>query len=205
MTTDAPTPSSTHAARRLEALSDIVFGLAMTFLASRLPLPGASDPAPTWHSLAIRVGPSLSALALSFTIAGIYWFGHHRRLSQAAPPTSGEIVLNFAFLLVVMLLPATTELVERFGNHGSTVSIYAAHLTLLSGLYLLLWYVTIHRSHRQAGRELPTSLLAGPAWGFLVFLSATLIASRRPGISHTLLFAGFLGPFIARLVGARRA
>ena len=188
----------THAARRLEALSDIVFGLAMTFLASRLPLPGLTDPAPTWHSLAVRIGPSLSALGLSFSIAGIYWFGHHRRLAQGGPPSSLEVVLNFAFLLVVMLLPSTTEIYERFGTSGSMVSIYCAHLALLSGLYLLLWVLTISRSQR-APAPMSWRQATGPSFGLAVFLIATMLAFRHPALSQNLLLLAFLGPLVTRM------
>ena len=193
----------THAGRRLEALSDIVFGLAMTFLASQLPLPGLTDPAPTWHNLAVRTGPSLSALGLSFAIAGIYWLGHHRRLAEGPPPTPSEVALNFAFLLIVMLLPSTTELYVRFQNQGSTVSIYCAHLALLSGLYLVLWILTISRSRWIAGPALSWRQAAGPVYGCAVFLCATAIAFVRPAVSENLLWAAFLGPLVTRLATAR--
>ncbi len=195
--------SQTHAARRLEALSDIVFGLAMTFLASRLPLPGLTDPAPTWHSLAVRVGPYLSALGLSFSIAGIYWFGHHRRLAEGGPPNSFEVVLNFAFLLVVMLLPSTTEIYERFGTRGSMVSIYCAHLALLSALYLLLWVLTISRSRSRAGAPMSWRQTIGPSFGLAVFLVATMLAFRHPALSQNLLLLAFLGPIVTRMTAAQ--
>ena len=188
-----------HASRRLEALSDIVFGLAMTFLVSRLPISRLPPSGPTWRGVVLLFGPYLFTLLMSFSIAGLYWFSHHRRLLLTPRHTSFAVVLNFAFLFVVMLLPTTSAMYGTYGNAGSMVSIYCAHLSLLSLLHLLLWLLTIRSSHRPGGRWLPWGFAVAPAFGSTVFISAAITALWRPDVSALLLFAGFLSPFVARL------
>ncbi len=187
-----------HASRRLEALSDIVFGLAMTFLVSRLPMPGPSQPAPSWSDLERLLGPHLVALALSFSVATLYWFGHHRRLALSPPPDALELFLNFGFLLLVMLLPTTTDLLGRYGSDGSAVSVYCTHLGLLSVLNLVLWAMTIGHSRRPGGRRLAWHLLAGPVFGTVVFALSGIIAIWWPDAAQALVYSAFLTPLIAR-------
>ena len=68
--------------RRLEQLSNTIFGVAMTLLAYDLPRNAQLNTAPGWADLYHLYAPRLIALVLSFVIAGIFWFSHHRRLAR---------------------------------------------------------------------------------------------------------------------------
>ena len=65
--------------RRLEALSNTIFGVAMTLLAYDLPKQKLMVATPDWHAIAAVYGTNLLALLLSFVIAGMFWFSHQRR------------------------------------------------------------------------------------------------------------------------------
>ena len=60
--------------RRLESLSNTIFGVAMTLLAYDLPKSGQFASAPDWADLYHLYAGRLSALVLSFIIAGLFWF-----------------------------------------------------------------------------------------------------------------------------------
>src|SRR5438552_1691272 len=68
--------------RRLESLSNTIFGVAMTLLAYDLPKTGTFASLPDWADLYRLYAGKLSALMLSFIIAGLFWFSHHRRLAR---------------------------------------------------------------------------------------------------------------------------
>ena len=68
--------------RRLEMLSNTIFGVAMTLLAYDLPKTGTFASLPDWTDLYRLYAGKLSALVLSFIIAGLFWFSHHRRLAR---------------------------------------------------------------------------------------------------------------------------
>ena len=86
----------------------------MTLLAYDLPKTGAFA--------TCRIGPisitsmsrKLSALVLSFIIAGLFWFSHHRRLARQPEAGRGIAILNLVFLLSIILLPVTNGL---YGNY----------------------------------------------------------------------------------------
>src|SRR5450631_2536161 len=56
--------------RRLESLSNTIFGVAMTLLAYDLPKAGQFQSPPGWTDLYHLYAPRLSGLVLSFVIAG---------------------------------------------------------------------------------------------------------------------------------------
>src|SRR5258707_6834641 len=96
--------------RRLEALSNAIFGVAMTLLAYDLPKPSKFVNAPAWIDLVRAYAQPLIALMISFIIAGVFWLSHRRRLTFAPEGSRGEVFLNLLFLLSIVILPVTNGL-----------------------------------------------------------------------------------------------
>src|SRR5947209_12086019 len=80
--------------RRLEALSNTIFGVAMTLLAYDLPKAARFTKAPDWMDLVHAYAQPLIALMISFIVAGLFWFSHHRRLALSPEGSRGEVFLN---------------------------------------------------------------------------------------------------------------
>ena len=76
--------------RRLEMLSNTIFGVAMTLLAYDLPKARGFAKAPNWIDLLNAYAQPLIALMISFIVAGLFWFSHHRRLAVAPEGSRGE-------------------------------------------------------------------------------------------------------------------
>ena len=93
--------------RRLESLSNTIFGVAMTLLAYDLPKAAVFTSAPGWSDLAHVYSGKLAGFALSFIIAGVFWISHHRRLARQPVGSRGMVILNLFFLLSIVLLPVT--------------------------------------------------------------------------------------------------
>src|SRR5882757_3178972 len=83
--------------RRLEALSNTIFGVAMTLLAYDLPRASKFATAPAWIDLVRAYAQPLIALMISFIVAGLFWFSHHRRLAVAPEGSRGVVFLNLIF------------------------------------------------------------------------------------------------------------
>src|ERR1700739_874728 len=114
--------------RRLESLSNTIFGVAMTLLAYGLPNAAHFDAAPTWADLYHAYGGKLSGMIMSFIIAGVYWFSHQRRLARQPLGSRGEVILNLLFLLSIILLPVTNGLNGTYGLTGVVAVLYGLHL-----------------------------------------------------------------------------
>src|SRR5271169_1658951 len=96
--------------RRLESLSNTIFGVAMTLLAYDLPKGAQFKSMPGWLDLYQLYAARLSGLVLSFVIAGIFWFSHQRRLTRQPYGSRNVVFLNLLFLLTIILLPVTNSL-----------------------------------------------------------------------------------------------
>ena len=59
--------------RRLEALSNTIFGVAMTLLAYDLPKASRFANAPAWIDLVNAYAQPFIALMISFIVAGVFW------------------------------------------------------------------------------------------------------------------------------------
>ena len=68
--------------RRLEALSNTIFGVAMTLLATNLPKGQVLDGAPIWSTISAVYLLQVVALLISFIVAGMFWVSHQRRLAH---------------------------------------------------------------------------------------------------------------------------
>src|SRR3979411_3545462 len=93
--------------RRLEMLSNTIFGVAMTLLAYDLPKASSFKGAPGWIDLVRVYAQPVIALAISFVVAGVFWFSHHRRLAVAPGGSRGEVFPNLVFLVSLIILSLT--------------------------------------------------------------------------------------------------
>jgi len=67
--------------RRLEALSNTIFGVAMTLLAYNLPKGQVLNGVPVWSTIWAAYQSQIIALLISFVVAGMFWISHQRRLA----------------------------------------------------------------------------------------------------------------------------
>ena len=115
--------------RRLEMLSNTIFGVAMTLLAYDLPKASRFASAPGWIDILNVYAQPVIALAISFVVAGLFWFSHHRRLAVAPEASRGVVFLNLLFLLSIIILPVTNGLYGSYRLDGVVAVIYGIHLS----------------------------------------------------------------------------
>ena len=129
--------------RRLEALSNTIFGVAMTLLAYDLPKARGFAKAPSWIDMVNAYAQPLIALMISFIVAGMFWFSHHRRLTVAPEGSRGEVFLNLIFLISIVMLPVTNGLYGVYRLDSVVAVSYGFHLTVIAGLNALLWVLAL--------------------------------------------------------------
>ena len=177
--------------RRLESLSNTIFGVAMTLLAYDLPKSGQFDHLPTWRDLYQLYSGRMAGFVLSFVIAGIFWFSHQRRLARQPYGTRNVVFLNLLFLLSIILLPVTNGLDSTYGQSRAVTVLFGLHLTAIAGLNSTLWWL-IHRQqpHRPE--------LIGSLFPLLVFVPGTMVALFSPQLAKYIWLLGFGGLFVRR-------
>jgi uncharacterized membrane protein len=151
---------------RLASLSDAMFGVAMTLLATTLVAYVDQLTGSALEMIRSLSGP-LSAVALSFAISAVYWISQQRRLSMTQLLTPWQTRLHLVFLFLIVLLPISTRLFARHGTTSAQVVIYGSHLTLISAANLALW-IEVHRRVDARLAVIPSALV-------LVMIAAGLV------------------------------
>jgi len=183
--------------RRLEMLSNTIFGVAMTLLAYDLPKASQFANAPGWIDLVRAYAQPLIALTISFIVAGLFWFSHHRRLAIAPEAGRGVVFLNLLFLLSIIILPVTNGLYGVYRLDGVIAVIYGLHLTVIATLNALLWILALK------GRGDP-QLLATALFPVLVFVLGTAVALVVPSVAQFFWCLAFGAPFAGWLAARRQ-
>ena len=115
--------------RRLEALADGFFAIAMTLLVLDLSTgePGESVPA-------VLRGESTHLLLYfdSLLALGVLWFGHRNAFTFVHRTDHPHTWLNLAMLGFVGLVPWTTSLAAQHLHDPLAVSVYSANLVIVT-------------------------------------------------------------------------
>ncbi len=181
--------------RRLEMLSNTIFGVAMTLLAYDLPKTGTFASLPDWTDLYRLYAAKLSALVLSFIIAGLFWFSHHRRLALQPEAGRGIVILNLFFLLSIILLPVTSGLYGNYRLSSAVAMLYGINLTLIAGFNALLWWFADKGNWPN---------LTAAIFPVLVFVPGTIVAAFYPQFAQYIWGLAFF-TVLARRLAARMA
>jgi uncharacterized membrane protein len=194
-----PNSSDLFDMRRLEALSNTIFGVAMTLLAYRVPTAQFLNGAPVWSTIWAAYHPQIVALLISFAAAGMFWFSHQRRSAYAPLATRSVVFLNLLFLLAVIALPITSGLLGTYGDARDVVVLYSGHLAVISGLNAILWLL----ASLPRGRP---DRAVGSIFATVIFIAATFVAlvASLTEIAKFMLYGAFATPVIDAIMAARR-
>jgi uncharacterized membrane protein len=184
--------------RRLESLSNTIFGVAMTLLAYDLPRGSQFARAPGWAELYDVYAARLIALMLSFIIAGVFWVSHHRRLARQPHAHRGVVIINLFFLLSIILLPVTTGLDGNYGESSAVAVLYGLHLSTIAGLNSWLWWIVTRGQH-------PRPELVGAFFPLLLLLPGTALAAVAPQYAKYVWILAFSALLAHRFVRGRSA
>ena len=131
---------------RLAALSDGIFGVAMTLLLLDLHVPAKElirDEAGLTHAL-LSLTPQLFVYLMSFITLGIFWVGQQTQLNHLERSDRQLTWIHLAFLFMVTLLPFSTRLLTDFIEFRPALLVY--------WLNLLLFGITLYVSWGRATR-----------------------------------------------------
>jgi uncharacterized membrane protein len=165
---------------RLGSLSDTMFGVAMTLVATTL-LPTIQTHKGSTFDLLQNMSGELVTVVLSFGISARYWISQQQRLAIQRAVTQRQTWLNLVFLFLIVLIPISTSLPGLAGPEAirSSVTVYGAHLALIATINLLLWRELRHNPRARDGAK-----RSGLALAF--FLAALAVGSIYPSLAFFL-------------------
>ena len=120
---------------RVLSFSDGVMSIAITLLVLNidLPIPNSEATAAAANVLQLlkALSPELSAFLVSFVIVAYAWVGHHRLLADLERIDRVFITWNFAYLLLVALVPLQSQLIGLYDTNPLALNVYSLMFALL--------------------------------------------------------------------------
>jgi uncharacterized membrane protein len=179
---------------RLASLSDTMFGVAMTLVATTL-LPSIQAHTGSILALLPAIRGELFTVVLSFMISARYWVSQQQRLAMTDVVTPFQTALHLLFLFLIVLVPISTSLdgLTGSGARRDSVIIYGTHLTLLALVNVLLW-IKIHRAASARLQMTQSSLALG------LLMVALVVGAIRPRLAVYAWFTVLATPQLARFL-----
>ncbi len=126
---------------RLAALSDGIFGVAMTLLLLDLHVPAKElihNEADLRGAL-LGLARQLLVYLMSFITLGIFWVGQQTQLNNLTRSDRHLTWLHLAFLFPVTILPFSTRLLAEFITYRTALLAYWFNILVLGALLYFCW------------------------------------------------------------------
>jgi uncharacterized membrane protein len=143
----------TYNKRRVEALSDGIFAIAMTLLVLNLKTPTGFPPGHIWRALQHDWILWLS-FALTFGLAARFWTLQHEVFDVIEHLNRRALTLAFIFLGLISVLPFTTSLLSDHFSDPSVLALYLAHEFTIALTLVLFLETCRNHGHTLANAEL---------------------------------------------------
>ena len=182
---------------RLEAFSDAVFAIAITFLALDLRTSG-EEGVPLREELA-DLWPAYLAYVLSFLTILIMWLNHHAMLLWVHRVEGKLMVANGALLLLVAAVPfPTTVLGEHLGSGEAALAtlLYACLFLAITLAFGWVWLTLAAERRRLAPNLRPDEVrhtarfLVVGAIGYAIAAALAFVAALA-SLAVTIAMAGY--------------
>jgi uncharacterized membrane protein len=183
---------------RIVAFTDGVFAIAITLLVLSLEVPPELAGADL-HEFLVESWRQFFAYFLSFAVIGRFWISHHDMFSLLHDFDRRLMVLNLAYLSLIVLIPFPTELLGDFGDRTDAVVLYAAAVGTAALLTARIIRDALGRGLVAPGRrERAERMAAGIMVPAVVFYVSIPVALLSP-LAGQLVWLGLLLQRLPRL------
>jgi uncharacterized membrane protein len=186
---------------RLIAFADAVVAIAITLLV--LPLVdvlGSAAPDKDLGAVLAEDAAQFGAFLLSFLVIARLWRAHHRLVEQVGAYDSAFVLVNFGWLLTVVVLPFATQVSAVYGTDRLAIGVYIGTMTASSACLSLLSLQIWRRPHlRRTGTDIRPDLPFASLVTTGMLAVALVIGVLVPEINYFALLLLFLtGPIESR-------
>ena len=168
---------------RLEALSDGVFAIVMTLSVFSIHIPAVPDGAYStlglWNALG-ALFPLIVSYVVSFTILALYWTSHHAFFHFFTSTIDQTLTqLNMLYLMFIVCIPFTAELLGKYHENILAVWIYGANVLVLGAIFYGMYAYSTHSPNielvpmtHHAKIQTIVRILLTPAFALLAMFAA---------------------------------
>lgn len=131
--------------RRLEALTDGIFAIAMTIMVVTIQIPiGPIHTTDLFVQTASGIVPKYALYFLSFLLLAVFWVDHH--MFYMVKKTNFTLIwLNIFWLMFIALLPLSTSIIAQFPQHQLAQLIFDFNLLFIGLFFYLIWKYSVNK------------------------------------------------------------
>lgn len=147
-------------AKRLEALTDGVYAIAMTLLVLNIEIPNIHKNI-TSRLLYIQLlnqWPLFLHYVMSFVLLGAFWIIHHVQFNRIKRVNRPLLWINIFGLMFIALIPFSTSYIADYGDFTIATLVFHCNM-LLIGLTFFINYVYATINHRMVDKDLDNKII----------------------------------------------
>ena len=172
-----PTSPPLPGTGRIEAFSDGVIAIIVTFMVLDLKLPAAAASGGLWPDMLLPLLPKVAAYAWSFLLVAAMWVNHHQLMHTVRHATLGLLWCNALLLFWLSLIPLVTGFVGEHPEVPRAVASYGFVLFASAGSFTVLRaYAARHERANPAVAALHAAIIRKSAFGTMIYAAATPLA-----------------------------
>ena len=135
--------------KRIEALTDGVFAIAMTLLVLNLEIPAIPEgaAAQVLPKLVLGLWPNFFNYALSFILLAIFWIVHHRQFHFIKAIDQRLLWINILGLMFIALIPFSTSLTAEHGDVQVAAVLFECNLLAIGSIFYIHWSYATGKRH----------------------------------------------------------
>jgi uncharacterized membrane protein len=187
---------------RIDALTDGLFGVAMTILVLNLKLPDGFHPADAGALTQAlwELWPKFLPYVLSFYVLGSIWLSNIKLRSRSDFVDKRYVFWWLLYLLFATCLPFSTSVVGEFAHYRSGVWLYSLNLAILaaSGYRLVALSPNLEDDEQVLDRKVSLRLLMATC----ALCAGLSLISPSKALWVYVLNVG--APYLARWIGSKR-
>ncbi len=137
--------------RRINALTDATFGVAMTILILSVEMPEDLTTENMLLMFKDHVLPSLLIYGLGFIILGSFWNESHSHNHLVFKSDVLSSWLYILFLMIICIIPFSSHFVLHYPNQKLSVLFYLFNLLIAKVINIILVYYTWRKNYLKPG------------------------------------------------------
>jgi TMEM175 potassium channel family protein len=182
-------PRETVEFGRIVAFTDGVFAIAITLLVLGIDVPSDLR-ASGLNDFLVDSWRQFFAYFLSFAVIGKFWLSHHGMFALMHGFDRQVLVLNLAYLSLVVLVPFPTELLGDYGSETDAVMLYAFVLGSIALLGWVMLRYALRRGHVDPNaRKQAAGMASGSMGAAVVFYASIPVAALSPEVGQLMWLA----------------
>ncbi len=173
--------------RRLEALVDGVFAIAITLLVIEISVPIVeSTRSADLVDALLHQWPSYLSYAVTFFVVGAYWVNHHRMFFLLRGVDHTFLMLNIICLMAIAIIPFPNAVVAEYltDSHlrGVAAAVYGLAMFALAVAFNAVWWYAYWKGlfRKEVDRAKIRKVLRAYLVGPVVFGAGTLLSGWAP-------------------------